>query len=271
MTEAVCETGFQFVDWSDMAGPHESPHIRLQIRKQAMKNAAADRKRRGNWGKKNLGQTIVGGRTPPDIQVVDQKTKKLQEATRDGERTVPSDWSHSVKDPVTAVVDDAIASAKTMAPQNRPADTEALPAMMPCAGYESLRIQHNFDLLDVSALATLHVSRITGQILQQDPTLLNKILHCSQWSYFTYIPNRIGHFTCLDDAVRCVAVRVRDWVQGSTKTSVMSLKLYAKALRSLQSAIEDPLLCMEPEILCATEVLAIYEVRCPADLSCHPR
>jgi hypothetical protein len=40
----------------------------------------------------------------------------------------------------------------------------------------------------------------------------------------------------------------------------MVLSLYGKALESLQDALNDPRQCIEPETLCATELLTLFEV-----------
>lgn len=131
---------------------------------------------------------------------------------------------------------------------------------MASTGYEMLRMKCNFDILDLSALTTFHVGRITTEGLYASPTGLVDVLQCRQWSYFSYIPCRFGHFPYLDDAARCVARRVRGWVEGEVKPSVVVISLYLKALNSLQAALNDPVLCTEPETLCATALLSIYEV-----------
>ena len=38
------------------------------------------------------------------------------------------------------------------------------------------------------------------------------------------------------------------------------LSLYSRTLISLQSALSDPVVCLKPEILCATAILGIYGV-----------
>jgi hypothetical protein len=42
--------------------------------------------------------------------------------------------------------------------------------------------------------------------------------------------------------------------------SSIVLSLYGKALKSLQAAVNDPVSCLEPNVLCATEILALFEV-----------
>lgn len=38
------------------------------------------------------------------------------------------------------------------------------------------------------------------------------------------------------------------------------IRIYVTALRSLQAAVNDPEQRLKPEVLCATEILALYEV-----------
>ena len=131
------------------------------------------------------------------------------------------------------------------------------------SGYESMRIKYGFDLLDVSALTTFHTGRIIAQLLSKEPLRLATILRYCQWSYFSFLPSRYGYSTCLDDATHCLAARLRQWViaPGDSPSNGV-LSLYSKSLNSLQSALNDPDLFLEPEILCATAILGIYEVNC---------
>lgn len=137
----------------------------------------------------------------------------------------------------------------------------AVPASVPSSGYESMRIDYGFDLLDLSALTTFHSGRITAQLLSREPLRLLHVLRHRQWSYLSFLPSRYGHNACMDDATHCVAARVRQWMSSPSEPPDGGvLSLYSKSLTSLQSALNDPILCLQPEILCATAILAIYEV-----------
>ena len=137
-----------------------------------------------------------------------------------------------------------------------------VPASLPPSGYELMRIDYDFDLLDLSALTSFHTGRVTARLLSQDPRRLTHILRYQQRSYFSFLPSRYGHSACLDNAARCVAARVRQWM-GSPLDPPHGgvLPLYSKSLNSLQSALNDPVLSLKPETLCATAILAIYEVK----------
>lgn len=64
----------------------------------------------------------------------------------------------------------------------------------------------------------------------------------------------------MDDAVQCVAARVRQWLDKPAGPNRLALELYSKAVRSLQAALEDPLLCCHPDVLCAAEIMIIFEL-----------
>ena len=264
MAGTQADTVFHFVDWSDVTGPNQDPATRVLIRKQAMSKAAAARKKQGNWGKRNLGQSVV---------VVLPESQKIRERVRSIDSKSGAD--HRLPSPPSSI--SSSESETEYAPMGRESEHEdttpsleqrltcihTVPPQMASTGYEMLRMQCNFDILDLSALTTFHVGRLTTDGLYKFPTGLIDILRCRQWSYFSYIPSRYGHLSCLDDAARCVISRVRGWLNGETSPKATVLSLYSKALNSLQAAVNDSVLCTKPETLCATEVLSIYEVLGP--------
>ena len=260
------EASFHFVDWSDLTGPNKNPATRVFIRKQAMSKAAAARKKRGNWGKTNIGQSVIT--LPTAQQSLRQVSRPVPSSDRDNGLVTPP-GSVSSSDGSDLDTGDLHVNRgpkhgeEAATPEHAMVRVTAIPPKMSCTGYETLRMQSNFDILDLSALTTFHVGRITTETLYESPLLLVDVLQCRQWSYFTYIPSRYGHFICLDDAARCVAQRVRRWMQGEVNASAAVLSLYTKALKSLQAAINDPVLCQKAETLCATELMSIYEVRRP--------
>jgi len=124
-----------------------------------------------------------------------------------------------------------------------------------------MRIQYDFDVLDLSALTSFHAGRATAQALMHDPSRLIDVLRCKQWSYLSFLPSRFGHVDCLDDAARCLAAKARHQLLSPTNPpNVIVVSLYSRALASLQSALSDPDRFLQPDVLCATEILAIYEV-----------
>ncbi|GAM37171.1 hypothetical protein TCE0_022f06860 [Talaromyces pinophilus] len=138
---------------------------------------------------------------------------------------------------------------------------DTIPTSLSGTGYERMRIQYNFDLLDLSALTTFHVAHATASALAAHPTRLTDILRCRQWSYLTYLPSRIGHCDSLDRAAECVAARVQNWLAfPSEPISKDVLRLYSKALEALRTELENPDSFLRADVLCATEMLGIYEL-----------
>lgn len=240
MEQPFSSGSFQFVHLSLDAGAPISQDTRRIIRRQAMSRAAAARKQRGFWGQHNRRQYPV---SRPEFEEQAEQAEAVNEATASG--SVP--------------VDSSLRQQGLMAVTG---PRMSIPANVPSSGYESMRIDYGFDLLDLAALTAFHTGRVTGQLLSSEPLRLAHILRCRQRSYLSFLPSRYGHVACLDDAAHCVAARVRQWMSSpSDPPDDVVLSLYSKGLTSLQSALNDPILCLHPEVLCATAILAIYEVR----------
>lgn len=236
MEQSSSSDSYEFIDCSSDAGVPTGQDTRRLIRRQAMSRAAAARRQRGFWGQHNCRQYPVSGSV-----LKGRAEAEIEAATSD------SAPAHSN------------AQQRSLVPVTRA--RIVIPASVPSSGYESMRIDYGFDLLDLSALTTFHTGRITAQLLSREPSRLVHVLRCRQWSYFSFLPSRYGHSACLDDATHCVAARVQQWMSSpSDPPDDGVLSLYSKSLTSLQSALNDPILCLQPETLCATAILAIHEV-----------
>ncbi|KAL7904735.1 hypothetical protein GGI35DRAFT_193564 [Trichoderma velutinum] len=136
-----------------------------------------------------------------------------------------------------------------------------IPASLASSSYEKMRMRYNFDLLDLSQLTSFHISYATANILANKPTMLTEVLGHRAWSYLNYLPGRIGHNSALDKAAACVAARAQQWLSSpSEPVSGSILKLYASALEALQAELQCPNACLRPDVLCATQLLGIYEL-----------
>ena len=99
-------------------------------------------------------------------------------------------------------------------------------------------------------------------VLAARPSQLRDVLICRQRSYFSYIPTRFGSAVVLDDAFRCLITAAHAMLIPDHKpSSEKILSFYGRALRSLQSAVNDQHLRYSPDVLCATAILALFEVR----------
>ena len=236
MDQALRSGSYVFIDSSTDAGVPTGKESRRLIRRQAMEKVAAARRKTGTWGQHNRRQYPIS-----QLDLEKQAEAERKAATSSSARP---DLNHQQQGLIHMF------EART-----------AIRPDLTSSGYESMRIKYGFDLLDVSALTTFHTGRITAQLLSKEPFRLATILRYCQWSYFSFLPSRYGYSACLDDATHCLAARLRQWViaPGDSPSDGV-LSLYSKSLRSLQSALNDPDLCLKPEILCATAVLSIYEV-----------
>ncbi len=262
---------FQFVN-STITSPTvpQDAEVRALIRKQAMKKASAARRRDGNYGKHNLRQYPVfvydqdNVHTPEVAEIWDNGRELGIRAPRplvkdkDGNKEPRAN-------PFKA--DKAIAERQRWL--KKLAMVETIPACLSADGYELKSIRSDFDILDLSTLATLHIGRAVRGALSQNPYLLiNQLRTHKRWSYLSFLPTRYEHIKCLRDATDCVIARARQIVTPNENWETAVIAFYVRALDSLQRALDCPKQRYQPEVLCATEILALYEVRfsCPSSV-----
>ncbi|KAF4613431.1 hypothetical protein G7Y89_g15456 [Cudoniella acicularis] len=132
---------------------------------------------------------------------------------------------------------------------------------MPLSGLELLVRDRGIDPIDLSALTSIHIGTIASTIFASEPSRLSGVLLCHQRSYFSFIPSRFGHSLVLDDAFRCLITVVHSMLVPDHKPSQDKiLSCYGKALHSLQSAVSDPAARYSTEAICATAILALFEL-----------
>lgn len=266
MSEKTPITEFQFVN-STVEKPTvpQDLAIRALIRKQAMKKASAARRRDGNYGKHNLRQypiflfdqnnTIDGN---VDAKVWDQG-KDLQ---CDPQRPGYTNGQNGRKDArKNTKAEKTVGMTKT---EQWLAKYTVVPASLPARGYELTNIKSEFDILDLSTLATAHINRAGRNSLSQNPYhLVHQLRSSNQQSYLSFLPSRYGQIPCLSDATDCVIARARQIINPTRNWEAAVIAFYLKALDSLQKALDCPKQRYTPEVLCATEILALYEVSQP--------
>ncbi|KAL8737151.1 MAG: hypothetical protein Q9181_001969 [Wetmoreana brouardii] len=222
-----------------------------------MSKAAAARKCRGIYRKRIVHQY------PVYLNVLNQP-ERYQETYEPRDISISHDTDqHDDLDPAKTVARPPQNSGLPVSKLFQTSDVPALdliPASLSSTGYEAARIRYDFDVVDLSALTAVHVGRATAQPLHANPARLLDILRSKQWSYFDFLPGRFGQTQCLDDAICCVAARVRQWITTHGEPCRQTLGLYARAVKSLQAALDDPATQFHPNVLCATEVLSIFEL-----------
>jgi hypothetical protein len=269
MSNPSPETEFQFVN-STITSPSvpRDLAVRALIRKQAMKKASAARKRDGNYGKHNLRQYPVfifdqeNIAREPAVVALNQGKQTGHNGpqalrTKDGGNTRDKD----IKLAHNRVERNALERQRWLAKITL---NENVSAGMSAKGYERTSMRSDFDILDLSTLATLHVGRATRAALSQNPTHLIHQLRSNydpQWSFLAFMPSRYDQeVRCLTDATNCIISRARQIISPNKIWEAAVITFYVRALDSLQRALDCPTQRLRPEVLCATEILALYEV-----------
>ena len=261
MPDAPQNPGFEFVAFPDGVVPRDVS-VRKKIRKQAMSRAAAARKSSGVWGMRNLRQYPVFIHKPDVVETPQVEESQQKDGTfTKGTESISRFSLHRPVSDGQNKAESLFLTAEVDANKQGPSDVLAIPRKMSSTGYEAMRNEFDCDLLDMSALTTFHVGRITRATLATHPARLIDILRCRQWSYVSYLPSRFGYNACLDDAIRCVTARIRQWVGATPNIDEFVMSLYSKALKSLQAALNDPVQCMQTDVLAASQILTLYEVR----------
>lgn len=135
---------------------------------------------------------------------------------------------------------------------------------VPLAGFERLFADVGFSVLNLDELIGAATLRVTDTSFSHGPSNLSPVIMPSE-SYFSHLPARYGRAACLDDALRCIAVKVRRVLSpeatyaGAAADAGGDAGLYGKALRSLQSAITSDSWA-DPDVLCAAELISVYEL-----------
>ncbi|OJD33459.1 zn 2cys6 transcription factor protein [Diplodia corticola] len=111
-----------------------------------------------------------------------------------------------------------------------------LPQTLPLSGV---------DMLTFRLVATLNEAGPSNQIKLFGP-------------FIGEVPRRLGSTTALNDAAACLTTTHDAIIRKHSKTSI-NPQLYAKALKSLYAAIQDPVQVKSTSTLCATVLLAITE------------
>jgi hypothetical protein len=255
---------FVFVDQSSGDNVPRCPAVRRKIRQQAMFDAGQRRRKHGNYGQHNLRQ----------YPVFEQKSDEAPAASHTQPHDGPSQTAASQKGPQTRIRSSVrrkpgnhISPPKpaTEEEEANGADALEVPALFNAAisAYEKLRAEYNFDLITLSALATSHFGRSSARSIQSDPGRLQFLLQQPEISYLQFIPSRYEESPLLRDVLPCLLAQASGILhpQGPWEDSSVP-RLYAKALMSLQAALSDPAFRTHPDVLCATELLSLFEVRC---------
>lgn len=226
------------------AGHQVSKSDRATIRRQAMSQAAISRRKRGNYGQSNLGQYPVSV-----LRAHVNPRAPLPSNTGGSHAKPPLEYDHH-------------GSPHRSSPHVLPQQLASIPSAMPLSALTQLTCVSGIDLLQLSGLTATHVGHAVSTFFHHHPTRLVSLLRQPRTSYLYHINNRYGQGQCLDHAVRALAFKARCLLAPGDSTHLtLAFKSYGEAVHSLQRAINDPRLCTQPDVLCATELLGLIEAR----------
>ncbi|KFA63908.1 hypothetical protein S40285_03758 [Stachybotrys chlorohalonatus IBT 40285] len=237
------ESGFEFVFQS---GSNDfSQETKTQIRRKAMKAFNASRNRTDHHAQHNLLQL------PPDVAVCDASVQ-------------PSTCSQEQVGEPAMISQSLERTPPRRTRKQDPPQDKCLTKMgrsMPLSGIERLIQLHEIDLMDLSALTTVHIGKVASVHIMLQPSNLTRLLSCRQESYLSYAYSRYGHWPCLDDALLCLILKAQQILHPHHPVPAAKiLAAYSRALASLQKALNSAESWAAPEVLCATEVLARFEL-----------
>ncbi|KAL6805119.1 hypothetical protein J3E68DRAFT_387676 [Trichoderma sp. SZMC 28012] len=131
--------------------------------------------------------------------------------------------------------------------------------------YPIMLAKTNLRFLDLSLLASVGVGRYTGQRLLENPQSITHFFEGKNWSYFRYIPLQYDQSVLIRSATDCVLARVRCLLTPDDKQwELLALSKYSMALSNLQDAIHSASQHITTEVLCATQILGLYELLNPS-------
>jgi hypothetical protein len=174
------------------------PAVRTLIRKQAMKDVANARKKRGNYGRVNMRQLPLFEETDVQIRTVvsdasdDSSSRESSETldfTSSPENATES--SKSSNEEACEGFDELVpryrVPAKRKAPFGaiRAHDQLSLAAVSLFSSYETARSKFRVDVTDLSILTNFNIGKSTIPILSADPSRLASLMGYQQWCVCT--------------------------------------------------------------------------------------
>lgn len=130
----------------------------------------------------------------------------------------------------------------------------------------------NLDFLDLSILASNEVGQFNGLRVLEHPKMLPHFIGKKTWSYCHQIPRLYSQSILIRNADDCAVARARSLLSPfDTQWESLTLSSYAHALSRLQEAVDLTSQHPTVEVLCATQILALYEVCCFYILSMDER
>lgn len=257
----MADNSFHFINTTGPKVPKD-PALRTLIRKQAMKDVAIARKKRGGLGRVNLRQLP----TETDTSVPKGAADSISSSTDTSEDScVTPDLETEALVLLTSsnasTPDDQLVFKQTntwLAEQDWMASLRAPPA----SDYERMRMKYHFDIRDLSILTSFNIGKGTMFAISCNPGLLNTLLGSSVDSYLRYMPSRYGRKPFLTAVIDCVCAKAHSKLyprNGMFENLI--LQMYARALAAVQEAVSGGESSLDSDLLCAIQMLSLHEVR----------
>jgi hypothetical protein len=244
---------FEFVMQARPGSTGFSSETKTQIRSHAMKAVSAQRRQTGRQTKTNLLQL------PPDVEPDCYHASQTRPGGSPRKSTlIPQDQQKRSSGKRRK----AAAAAKD--PEHM-SPLLALSAAMPASGIQKIIQEYGIDLVDLSALTHVHIGAVAAARFASDPVSLPRLLACRQESYLDHLYPRYGHTPALDDALKCLLMKAQQ-VLGTQQRVSSPAKIwsaYSRAIISLQESLRDANSWNAPDLLCAAEMLSLFEVAIP--------
>ncbi|OQV04551.1 hypothetical protein CLAIMM_09411 [Cladophialophora immunda] len=223
---------FEFVNSCTSKVP-QTKTLRTLIRKQAMKDVAAARRRRGNYGKHNLRQLPDFISSTP--LAGPEKPRAQKSTVRQSPRCVMSRMQ-SYLPPLRHMQSD----------------------------YLRLGVTSSFSILNICPLTSLHlgIARMSHFASEGLDAMRVFPLPPGPSSWLAFVPSRYGNVESLSYAADCVVEGLKRNLDPTraTNESASVARLYVRALRSLQAALIEVEESRTTETLCAAALLGTYEL-----------
>ncbi|KAK8115928.1 hypothetical protein PG984_012430 [Apiospora sp. TS-2023a] len=262
--------GFEFIV-TDQNNRGIDDKARAKIRQKAMKATAAARKGSANWGKQNLRQVPVFVEPTATASTSATATATPQQQQQQPPQGhVKSEPNDDELVELTGASTEASSSLSSSAPSSsKNVTSNALlrrtrqarpPRAMPPMGLETVTAKTGLNILDLSALTMVQVGQTASAILELQTNELSGLVSRRRRSYLSFVPIKYGHSPCLDEAVRCLAMRARRVLVPSARPpETREMLQYSRALQSLQDAVNGPN-WHDADVLCTVELLSLYEL-----------
>lgn len=237
-----------------------------------MKDVAIARKKRGSHNRVNVGQPVVELDTNDPKEALEHACSKRGSSASASEASGMKANSGS-KNPEKATASTLFTGSSEedqldwplvqqwlqRSPQTAPLQS----SLSLATAYERARATYHFDLTQLSILTNFNISRPIIPYLCADASRFAGLIEEQQWSYLEYVPAVYDSSKCLAAATDCVLSKASQVLLGCP-SSERTLRLYSKAITSLQEAIADPQRSADDDVLCAIQLLSLHELLDPS-------